>query len=474
MSTAGRKPRAAKPKATKEVAAPAPVAVAAPAPVAAAAVVPVAAPAPVEAAPVAAPAAPKVQKPRPAIISSSSRVRTNINAKGINSAVYALSDPIDEKLKAYKSAKESLESGKKNDTREVEKTVDGKVIKTTATYERAITPAEAAEMKKLVDELQPNVAAYERDSYAYSQVAMRFAKHAPDAVAVTCDRIVETILETTIKSATTGEKIHKNVGMNEMYGADLESTSLAPLYNRLPLYISTRDRITAAKRALHEKTKLAVELKENEKKWQKRFKITKKMIEATKAEAPAAPAEAAPVEAAPAAVHEHVGKATDLTSHVEKIGKWVVRTKFPDSGVRLSKEMCDHISQLLREFLQRFHPMLARAVRAANSKTVKVSTVEYVLESLLVDGHKPLETITLVDVDILDPDQLKAEEAKKAAEKAAGRKYVIDKSKIRKVAGKEARHTITYPTSGFAELKAAIAAALAAQEAEDKAAKEAK
>jgi hypothetical protein len=458
MSTT-KKTRTVKPKATKEVtAAPAPV------PVVAAPVVPapVAAPAPVQAAP-----APKVVKPRPIIFTSTSRVKTGINANGINAAVSKLSDPLDEKVKAYKNAKASLESGQKTDTREVEKTVDGVVTKSTETYTRPITAAETVELKKIVDEHNAHITTMERDLHAYNQVSVRFAKHTADVLAVTCDKITEEIITVTMTSAIADK--HKNIGLNEMYNADLESSPLAPLFKTLPSYVSTRDARANAKRESAEKARLTVELKEQEKAMKKRYKITKKQVEATKpADAPvtAEPAAAAPAEEA-AANAQPAG--ASLSSYVKNIGKWVAQSRFDGIKVRFSGDMCDHIALLLKEFLQRLCPLLGRAVRFDDVKTVKVATVKYVLETLLIDGHAANETIELVNVDVPNPEILKAEEVKKAAEKAAGRKYTIDLDKIPKSIGREAKQVITFPTSGFPALEASIDKALSDLDAEDKA-----
>jgi hypothetical protein len=69
----------------------------------------------------------------------------------------------------------------------------------------------------------------------------------------------------------------------------------------------------------------------------------------------------------------------------------------------------------------------------------------------------------------MKPLSWKAEEVKKAAEKAAGRKYTIDLDKIPKSIGREAKQVITFPTSGFPALEASIDKALSDLDAEDKA-----
>jgi hypothetical protein len=121
----------------------------------------------------------------------------------------------------------------------------------------------------------------------------------------------------------------------------------------------------------------------------------------------------------------------------------------------------------LTEFHQRISVHLAEAVRYDKSKTVQVETVLFVLKMLLIDGHRPAETIELKNVDVPNPEILKAEQDKKAAEKKAGRSYKIDKSKIPSVIGRQAVHTVTYPTSGFADLAATINSKLAELEAEE-------
>lgn len=489
----GKKPRAVKPKNTKKDAAePAavPVAAAAPAPVAAPA--PAAAPAPVAAAPVPAqPAAPAA--PPAIIITATSRVTTNINTLGINALPRSRHNELDEKIKSFKYAKSALAAGKVTDSREVEKTENGATTKVKESYERALTAEEKASFTKTVAEYEHSILSMEADSHAYSQSCMRFAKNTAPAIAITVDQVVKQLVTHAMEVGDA--KGRKNIELVHLYTPGLEKLPLAPLVLSLPSSVEVRSRLEREQRDHNEKVAKEVLLKNQEKDMKKRYGIKKKDVAAADAKEAAAKEAAViaaakeaaakeiaegkagkaaakePEEEEDAEAHLPVDRKTSFDHYVREICKQVSANSFAEKKLRVSGEMRKHIATLMKEFHQRLNPMLAEAVRYDASKTVQVDTVLFVLKLLLIDGHSPVETIELKNVDVPNPDVLKKEQEKKAAEKKAGRPYKIDMSKIPNVIGRQAVHTVTYPTSGFPALEAIIKSKLAEIEAEEAAKK---
>jgi histone H3/H4 len=471
MST-GKKPRAVKPKAAKKEVEPAPAAV--PAPVAAP--VPVAAPAPEPAAVPETPAVVTPPPPPPTIITSTSRVTTNINTMGVNALSKARRGDLDTKIEAFKYAKAALAAGKVSDSREVEKTENGATVKVKESYDRNITAEEKASFTKTVATYEHSILSMEADSHAYSQDCLRFAKNAAPAIAVVID---ETVKQLVTHAMQVGEaKGRKNIDLDHLYTPGLEKLSLAPLVLSLPTAVEVRNRLDREQREHNEKVAKEVLLKNQEKELKRRYHITKKDVAAADAkEAAAVPVAAAPAAAEPEPEevdpeeHLPVDRKTSFDHYVREICKVVSTHSFAGKKLRVSGDMRTHVATLMKELLRRIAPMLSEAVRYDKSKTVQVDTVLFVLKLLLIDGHAAVETVELKNVDIPNPDALKVEQDKKAAEKKAGRKYVIDMSKIPNVIGRQAVHTVTYPTSGYADLEATIKRKLAQVEAEEAAKK---
>lgn len=480
MSTAAKKPRALAPKnaknAKKEVA-PEPVK-AEPAKVEAPKVeAPKPEPAKVEAPnPEAAKpeAAPKVKLPPPIIVTATSRVATNINTMGVNALAKARHAELDDKLKSYEHAKAVLAAGKLTDTREVEKTENGVTTKTKESFERAITAEEKAAFTKTAAELEHTHLSMAADSEAYAHACLRFAKNTPAAIAVVVDESVKQLVGHAMSVCDAGN--HKMVKLEHLYSSGVEKLSLAALL--LPLHTSVEVRTSLEKKQRENAERVAKEvlLKNQEKELKRRYHITKKDVAAAAAkEAAAAPAAVAAPAPEPEEADDEadvpVDRKTSFNHYAKEICKIVGDTDFAAKKLRVSGEVYAHLARLMKEFHNRLAPMLAESVRYDKSKTIQVETVLFALKLLLIDGHAPVETIELKNVDIPNPDVLKAEQEKKAAEKKAGRQYKIDMSKIPNVIGRQAVHTVTYPTSGYAALEATVRRKLAEVEAEEAAKK---
>lgn len=485
MST-GRKPRAVKPKTEKKKdlpAAAAPVAAVAAAP-AAAAVAPVAgAPAAVAAAvPAGAPAeavvaaAPAVPAEPQIIFTSTSRVRCNLDKACINQSIEGPSQDLKAKIEAYETAKASLAAGKLTATREVDKVTDGVTTKVQEQYERALTPEEITAFKATVTQYDGHIGAMKQDAHAYSSARTRFSHNAPDAVAITCDEVGREVIAHAMEFGVNSTPSRKNIDLCHMYSEGLEKIPLYKLLESLPTFRETRERIFTERKDAAEKKDRDLLAKQHEKDFKKKYNVhatKKKAVEVPPAEAAAIAAAglaavAAAIAAPPAAAEpkEPIDRKTSFNCYVKEICRDVAASKYPEpisaenptgkSKLRVSTELRDHVAKLLKELVARLAYLLNETVQQMENKTVQVSTVLFVLKMILVDGHAPVETISLVNVDVPNPDKLKAEEDKKKAEKAAGRAYKIQKSTIPTVIGRSVERKVVYPTSGYHALEALI------------------
>jgi hypothetical protein len=93
-------------------------------------------------------------------------------------------------------------------------------------------------------------------------------------------------------------------------------------------------------------------------------------------------------------------------------------------------------------------------------KTVNKNAIMRTIEKLLVDGHKPVETLEFVPTEVPDPKKKTEELKKKTEAEEKGQKYKIDFNALPKVQGYTAKHTVTYPTSGFDKLQEHVDARL--------------
>lgn len=471
MST-GRKPRAVKPK-TVTTKKDLPVAAAAPVNTPVAQVAAVQAPASEAVVAVVEPVVPAEPQ---IIFTSTSRVRCNLDKACINQSIEGPSQDLKTKIEAYETAKAALASGKLTCSREVDKVVDGVTTKVQEQYERALTPEEITAFKATVTQYDGNIGAMKQDAHAYSSARTRFSHNAPDAVAITCDEVGREVIAHAMEFGVNSIPSRKNIELCHMYSEGLEKIPLYKLLESLPTFRETRDRIFTDRKDAAEKKDRDLLAKQHEKDFKKKYNVhstKKKAVEVTPAEAAviaaagmAAIAEAIAAPPAAAEPKEPIDRKTSFNCYVKEICRDVAASKYPEpvtaenptgkSKLRVSTELRDHVAKLLKELVARLAYLLNETVQQMENKTVQVSTVLFVLKMILVDGHIPVETISLVNVDVPNPDKLKAEEEKKKAEKAAGRAYKIQKSTIPTVIGRSVERKVTYPTSGYHALEALI------------------
>lgn len=467
MSTA-KKPRAVKPKTVKKETPEPPVEVPVPAPAVVATPAPVAPPAATKP-----PAATETQEKPPIVTTSTSRVTTNLNVFGINALLKARHSELDDKIKSFEHAKAALASGKLTDTREVDKVEGGATTKVKESYERALTADESASFKKTVEQHSHSISSMEADRHAYGSACLRFAKNTANAVAVVCDEIVKQVFNHAMAAGLKDDK--KHISVEHMYSEGIDKLPLAPLFNTLPTFTETFNALTTERRAKDEKTAREVLLKNHDKELRRTYKITKKMAESAGKTAPAPAPAAAPEEdekeSSDPEEHEPVDRKRSFNHYAGNLCKTESALKYPGQKLHATGKLRDHLAKLISDYCRRLCTLLAESVKYDDSKTVQVETVLFVLKLLLVDGHKPVETVELQNVDVPNPDVLKKEQEKKAAEKKAGRSYKIDMSKIPNVIGRKAVHTVTYPTSGYDALEKVIKSKLAEFDAEEDAKK---
>jgi hypothetical protein len=351
------------------------------------------------------------------------RVKTVMDDLTVNAAVDAEIAKVKGPLDEYNRAKEALESGQTKDHREVEKVVDGEKKMVKESFDRAITAAEKTEFTATIAKHKDHVASYENDYKALKQLSLRIGSHAADAVANVCDYTLREILG--VVFAHTIEKGRKQVGKAHMYESDLSGLHTYPLFSRLPLYLAERKQHddaarTAAQQAL---TEGAV------KQFAREHKLTRVLHAADKAAAAAEPAAAAAEE--PAAEPEDK-KAQRFAHYIRTLSKDLVAVKFPDNKCCLLSETINHLDDLVVELIVRICRGLLITIADSGNKTITSSMVLSVVKRWMIDGHSPVEAVSLEHVQNAAAD----------------------------TNPRVAKHSVSFPSSHYDELETSVKAYL--------------
>mgnify|MGYP003624234169 CR=1 FL=1 len=374
---------------------------------------------------------------------SHARVKTLMVSGHLNAGVIAASKDLKAIIDENKHAVKTLESGKTTDTREVEKTVDGVAKKSKEEFERDITAAERKALTAIVTKHSKKIADIERDYAAFHSLSLRMGGQTHDAVASVCDSVMTEILRKVVDYTTSLQK--KSITVDHIYKSDLTTLSLYPLIATLPTVMEgvnaeqSRVRHAATEAAVHAALKAA--------------KVPKQAADA--------------VEDALEADEVAEPAADESSKHpfgyyIQNLAKDISKLQHPGVGTRPYRVTFEHLSDIASELIARICNQILISVSDAKSKTIGTRMVMSAVKRILTDGHAPHETVELRKIMVADPTALDAEEAKKAAAKAKGTKYVIDESKLPQVEDKEAVYTVTYPTSPYEALAARVDAYLTA------------
>lgn len=443
-----------------------------PAPVAAPAVVaPAAAPVVADAQPAAAtdaapvdtpaqPAAPATAHNKPTGIIAA-RIHKALATAGLNASVSERLAELKPRVKSYNDAAEALKSGKIK----VASAEDPK-----KRVERDITDAERTAFTATVDSMK---ATHDADVELVSRLSgckFRFSSEVDEALAEICDWMVKDLALHAKNHAK--KESPSRVSVDSLYSSGLESCASFGLIAGTTLYRTTHANLRSQRTAeAHSKalsTALTTQERDLKKKWReagllnkmpRKKEVAEQVLPAAAqpaAAAPAAdatpavaePAAAAPVaqpaepvaaEAAPAKVFNHY-----VAILIDAAGD---KADYP--GLRKANDLVVHLSDLVSQFINRVVTQLSLIMRLTEAKTITLDHIMCVVHGFLVDGLTPVSTITQSETMVPEKAALSVEQAKRKAEKDAGRVYKINYEALPKIAGMSSSLAISFQSGGY-------------------------
>jgi histone H3/H4 len=398
---------------------------------------------------------------------SAARVRQYLDKGSMNKVINDSYKVMKAELSALKTATEALKTGTVKST--VKATVDGKEVVQEVVV--PTTPQQVAEFEATVARVTPFVSEYELKMDALSRERERFSSEAPVVLSIVCDELVRQLVTHTIDHALSkGKKI---IQVCHMHSEGVDKLPLYRLVASLPSFQRNAE-LFSKKQSNEDMAKLRKKIKNEA--WSEYRKLynsslvreqkNKKQKQAA-AGALKAPPMVLPIKAPEdvlAPEHEEAGEVDEevdesdnkssFLHYVSSECKDIALTYLAQHGkLRVSAAIKVYLSDLLIEFIERMSTLISLTTSTMTRKTVNGNAILRTIEKLLVDGHRPVETLEFRPTEVPDP-KLKSEELKKKAEaEAKGEKYKVDFNSLPKVQGYTAVHTVKYPSSGFDELQ---------------------
>jgi histone H3/H4 len=380
---------------------------------------------------------------------SAARVRRHIDKLNINKY-------IDEQLvgpKQQLSRYNTLKSELKTETTivNVKKEVDDKVVVTKE--KRKLSKEELDDIRKTLEELKKSPEHKEAKAKiaALSQEKTRFSNAASIALSIVCDELVSTLVRHIMKSAIESEK--KIIHVDHLHNSGVDKLYVYPLVKSLPSFIEKAALYTRLEKNQEIDRKVLVSINKLKKEYKKKYGKNVTIKKSEHAQVIAQP------EATPSHIVADVREDEEVEDHktsfkfyVHLICKKLIEENkdIPEyKSLRISTEIKEYLSDLLVEFIQRISPLVRLTTDSMKNKTVNDVAILRVVEAILIDGKPHEERLTLEPCEVIDPEVLKEETAKKEAEKAAGRKYKIDKDRLPKVPGYKVVRNVHHPNSGY-------------------------
>lgn len=399
---------------------------------------------------------------------SSARTRRHFDKLNLNSHIDVLINELKDQLSSYKQATTALETGKVVIMVEQETEVDGKKVKQSIEQQRDITAEEKATYQATVDKLAGSVAALEMKAAALSRERTRFSNEASITLSIIGDALIQQLAEFTMNNVLAAKK--KIIQVPHLHESGVEKLSLYPLIKSLPSFVATAEKLSKKAQSEASAAALAAALAQAERDFKKKYGVhtpkKKKadvapVADVAQAAVPvpvASPAEPeAEAELEPAEEDDEADSKTSFKFYVGQVCKEVQKKDPRYKAVRVSTEIRGYLSDLLIEFIQRVAPLVHLTATCMKNKTINDVAVLRTVESLLIDGHAPQETVEFRDEMVPDPAVLKVETTKRDEEKKAGRDYKIELEKVPKVQGLVAARTVSYGSSGYAALASTVA-----------------
>jgi histone H3/H4 len=264
-----------------------------------------------------------------------------------------------------------------------------------------------------VDEYKP----YKDRIKALSGERVRFSDGASAVLSIVCEELTEQLLRFAMdKNLELGDG--KFVKVHHMHTEGVEQLGLFPLVRTLPMFVSKKTKFDRQyqEQLLNNHIKVAVSAAEKEFKKLHDIKAAKKRPDA----APKEKTEKPPKAPAP----KDPSTKTAFKAYVNGVYLALKESNPSYEKSTLSGELKNYLSELLVEFIRRISSHIYLMTTTIKNKTVNDIVTLRAVELLLIDMHQPNETIELKEVD---------------------GKYVVEKS-------------VTYPTSGYEKLFAAVEA----------------
>ncbi len=402
---------------------------------------------------------------------SSARTRRHLDKINLNRVIEEELGKLKVIIQEHDDAVAILKAGSRKKTEEYTEEVtkdDGnggqvkEQVKKTREVNIPITEAETTTLNATIARIAPALAELHGKVTALSRERVRFANDAPVALSIICDKLIQQLIEHAMTRVLAVKK--KIVQISHLHEAGVEQLSLYPLIKSLPSFVKTAQELVAVNGAadLEKAIKDAKEaaFKEFKKQYADVLPKKKKGQAAQPAGAAPAPAEVAPVEPDVEPAEEdddNTDSKTTFKFYVQQVCKDVIKSNLTYAHVRISTAIRNYLSDLLIELIHRLSSLILLTTEDMKIKTVNDVAILNAVKKLLVDGHEPTETITFRQEQIPDPEAVKIELTKKEEAKKTGQDYKVDLDKLPKIAGYVAVRSISYDSSGFAQLAQEVA-----------------
>lgn len=369
---------------------------------------------------------------------SAARVRRWLDKLGINLIIENELAPHKKELDALKQAEALIES--KKITEIIVEVVDGKNKSKPRT--RDATAEELAAAAERVKALNVNKENHKMHVTALSRERTRFSDESAPVLSFVCEEMIDSLVKHTMDAAIADGKV--TIQVAHLHSAGVEALPLYPLFSTLPKFKATAGKLgkaneDAAKLALVESAVAAAE-----KKWREQYaSYLPKEPKVAKAK-PTKPVEAAETS------DDADNKVSFKFYVTHACGKFKADEKY--SKIKISNDIKTYLSDLVIEFIQRIASLVVLTVKSMKNTTVTDGAIMRTIEALLIDGHKPADSIAFHEEQIKDPAFIKEEAAKRKLDPA----YKVN-TEVPLVTGLMATKTTVYATSYYDTLAAKVA-----------------
>ena len=374
---------------------------------------------------------------------SSARTRRHIDRLGINAAIEVELAKHKKELDALKHAETLVETKKVTEPVVVE--LEGGKTKTEQRT-RDATAEELAAAAEAVKVLSAAKADHEAHATALSRERTRFSNESAASLSFVCEEIVKSLVEHTMDAAIADSKV--TIQVSHLHSAGVENLPLYPLFSTLPKFKATATKLGKAADELARIQLIETAVVAAEKKFREQYaSFLPKEQKAAKAKAvkPVAETDADDTADNKVSFKFYVVHACDELKASEK---------YAGKNIKISNDIKTYLSDLVIEFIGRIANLVVLTVKSMKNTTVTDIAIMRTIEALLIDGHKPTDTVTFAEEQIKDPAFIKSEAEKRKLDPA----YKV--GEIPLITGLVAAKTTVYATSYYDTLAAVVAAKL--------------